>query len=78
MDIRVTVSHPEAFLPILQECLANRQPASIIYEQQGLQRAEGCIQSIDQGRVWLEDGQSIALEQLVAVNGVFIDSYAQC
>ncbi|WP_143104023.1 hypothetical protein [Thermoflavifilum thermophilum] len=78
MDTRITVSDAKRFLPMLKDCFEKRLPVSLIVDDGGLCRAEGYIDRMDDTCLILEDGQLIRIEKLAAVNGIFIDSYAQC
>jgi len=78
MDTRVTVSDVKGFLPMLKDCFEKRLPVSLIVDDGELRRAEGYIDRMDDTYLILEDGRSIHMEKLAAVNGIFIDSYAQC
>lgn len=78
MDKRVTVSAAKDFLPLLQQCAQEGKPVFLIVDEGGLRREEGRILRLDDAHLWLENHRVVSIERLAAVNGVFIDSYAQC
>jgi hypothetical protein len=78
MDTRVTVATAKDFLPILRSCSEKGLPVSLIVDEGELRRAEGCIAKIDDVSLTLQDGHMFRIAKLAAVNGIFIDSYAQC
>jgi len=82
MDCRVTIAENESFRGMVLDCLRNHQRAEMIYDHNGLTRAGGMVVSVTgEGKaemVTLDSGETVAMAEIVAVNGVFADDYAGC
>ena len=82
MDIRETLSVEENFEAIIKDLQKSNMKASIIYDQNGMTRAEGIIASVNLIEkipyFRYESGQKIALNSLIAVNGMFLPAYSEC
>lgn len=82
MDQRITLGKGESFINMLTECWNNKQVVALLYDDQGLARAGGLIKkivSIPSGFIIrLQSGLRLDISKIVAVNGVFLDSYSEC
>ncbi len=81
MDTKTTIP-PEKFYPIVIELFEKKQAAAILYEDNGVTRANGLIESVFErdGKRWLrlEDQTEIRIDKLYAVNGLFSSDYSEC
>ena len=70
------------FLVELERCIQTSYPASMMVDVDGLESVEGTIISINKDTepisIHLESGQNIALNTLVAINGIFDQKYLGC
>lgn len=82
MDSRRTLPAGESFIRMLTECMDRKQPVALLYDDHGLTRGGGMISRIaydpPPGMIQLDNGLQVALSGIVAVNGVFLDSYSEC
>lgn len=78
MDCRITLDPKDSFLEMLMLCKEENRTAEMLMDINGLERAGGHIQSIEGGEVMLESGQRIVINTIVALNGIFAESYAGC
>jgi len=78
MDCRVTIGAKENFPDLLRRCMEENMKAEMLLDKNGLERAGGYVKSLDNEKVILEDGQEIELQYIVAVNGIFAESYSGC
>jgi len=82
MDRRKTLEKNETFLEMLTVCMKEKQKVAMLLDDHGLDRAEGWIKAIHPREtpacLELESGQKIEIGSVVAVNGVFSDSYSEC
>lgn len=82
MDMRQTIVDRQAFGKMLQELKDNQQKASLLYEQQGIERAEGFITKLaftaGGGTVTLHTGLTVNINAIVAINGSFLSDYSEC
>ncbi|MCS6991931.1 MAG: hypothetical protein NZL95_08730 [Chitinophagales bacterium] len=81
-DQRKTLDCGSNFYDMLHSCFVAQEPVRLLYDKGGMQRAEGIIQHIDppgpESSIKLTNGQRIAINDIVAVNGVFSDEYTEC
>jgi hypothetical protein len=85
MDTRQTLPPKGSFQSILEELFRNKQEAGILYEDNGVTRANGLITSLydKDGKQWMQldakEGKiDIAIDKLYAVNGTFTSDYSEC
>ncbi len=82
MDTRATLPPGGSFYNTVLELQRNKQEASILYEDNGVTRANGIITSIFEkdGKQWmrLNDETDVAIDTLYAVNGTFTSDYSEC
>jgi len=82
MDTRKTIPTGGSFYPLVMELFLRREEAAILYDDNGVTRANGLIESIfeREDRQWLKlaDQTEIRIDQLLAVNGTFSADYSEC
>lgn len=85
MDTRQTLPPKGSFQSILEELFRNKQEAGILYEDNGVTRANGLITSLYEkdGKQWMQldakEGKiDISIDKLYAVNGTFTSDYSEC
>ncbi len=82
MDCRLTIGESESFREMLTECMTKKEKVEMIYDRDGLTRAGGTVDRIytvnGKEYIQLSAGETIALAEIVAVNGVFAAAYAGC
>lgn len=70
------------FLQELERCLQSDYPASLMLDINGLSSLDGkvskIITNIEPIVIELESGESISLDQIVAINGIFDQKYLGC
>jgi hypothetical protein len=81
-DTRKTIPGNGSFYPVVKELFESKQNAGILYEDNGVTRANGYITALfdKDGKSWIKlDGHlEIAVDQLYAVNGTFSSDYSEC
>jgi hypothetical protein len=82
MDLRNTLAQDETFMVILNECFSKNTKVALILDNDGLEKMEGKIISIESNikePFFILDNGSLILEKsLIAVNGMFVPSYSEC
>ena len=82
MDKRETIPTGGTFYPIVKELFEKKQKVGILYDDNGVTRANGLIESLFErdGHQWLklEDQTEIRIDKLYAVNGTFSSDYSEC
>lgn len=82
MDSRKTLVVAETFRQMLLELFHSKTKASLLYDDEGLSRAEDYISDIkDDGTdsfIILGNGQKIPINTIIAVNGTFLSQYSEC
>ncbi|MBZ4191757.1 hypothetical protein [Niabella beijingensis] len=75
MDYKTILDTTADVLEALQSCIEQRQPVSLLYDDNGWERAEGKIRGLtrDNGAdlLILENGITLEVTKIVAVNGAF-------
>ena len=70
------------FLQELERCLHAGYRASLMLDINGLSRLEGKVSQINSNIepivIELESGETISLEQIIAINGIFDQKYLGC
>lgn len=81
MDKRETFANIDSLKTILSNLYQQKQKASLLIDKDGLTRVEGIITHMQQNgstaTITVGD-KLIALEQIIAVNGIFRDDYTEC
>ncbi|MGX5817204.1 hypothetical protein ACWKWU_03360 [Chitinophaga lutea] len=81
-DSRKTLPAKGSFFEQVFSLYEQRQVASVLYDDNGVTRANGLIAEIfdKDGDKWirLEDGTEIRISSLIAVNGTFSSDYSEC
>ncbi len=82
MDTRATLAPGGSFYDKVMELHKNKQEASILYEDNGVTRANGIITSVFEkdGKQWmrLNDELDVEIGSLYALNGTFTSDYSEC
>lgn len=82
MDKRVAIPRGGSFYPVVKELFENKQKAAILYDDNGVTRANGHIERLFErdGHQWLqlEDQTEIRIDKLYAINGTFSSDYSEC
>lgn len=82
MDTRTTIPTGGSFFPLILELFEKKQDAALLYEDNGVTRANGIIESVfdRDGQRWLrlEDQTEVRIDKLYAVNGTFSADYSEC
>lgn len=82
MDQRIILKTNERFDGLLQEIKENNEPARLLYDDNGIQRANGMIVGLElkdgDRLVTLDNGQKIFIDNIIGANGVFKDDYTEC
>jgi hypothetical protein len=82
MDCRITLTKNESFLTKLQDSYLSAKKVYLLFDQNGMTRAEGLIKAIFTDAtgttIEMEDGLKIALEKIIALNGIFLPEYGEC
>lgn len=72
----------ESFLKELEHCLLNQYTASMMLDINGLVSLDGKVKKINHHLtpilIELDSGESISLDQMVAINGIFDQRYLGC
>lgn len=81
-DTRQTIPANGSFYELIVALYEQQQQASILYEDNGVTRANGMITEIfdQEGVKWfrLNDGTEVRIDKLYAVNGTFSSDYSEC
>ncbi|RYG05384.1 MAG: hypothetical protein EOO02_03930 [Chitinophagaceae bacterium] len=81
-DKRETLPVNATFFKTISELFEKKQKAGILYEDNGVTRANGMLTSFFEkdGKYWftLDDQPAIELSKLYAVNGIFASDYSEC
>lgn len=82
MDTRETLKANENFNHLLLSSKKDDEKTSLLFDDNGLTRAEGKITTIDLEAkapyIILTDGTQVFIESIIAVNGIFKDDYTEC
>lgn len=81
-DTRQTLPAKGSFYELIVSLFKEQQQASVLYEDNGVTRANGLVAEIfdKEGEQWfrLADGTEIRIDSLYAVNGTFSSDYSEC
>jgi hypothetical protein len=79
MDQRETLHSGSSFLVLLQEAFARGEKVSIMYDYEGLDRAQGFITTLTDTALQLDTLPApIPVAAVVAVNGLFRSDFSTC
>jgi len=84
MDQRETFDNPQRLLALVMNAHQQKQPSAFLLDNDGLQRIEGIItsiekqQNINNTKITVADKNEILLEQIIGINGVFRSDYSEC
>jgi predicted LPLAT superfamily acyltransferase len=82
MDKRQTLHGTETFLEQLQAAFKAGEKVHLLVDKEGIERTEGIIKDIHPNAqppvLNLQNGDSIPIQQIVAVNGIFRPEYGEC
>ena len=82
MDSRQTLVVLDTFEQMLEELYKSNGKVALLYDDNGITRAEGYIREYisgeNQKNMVLDSGATIAIKKIVAVNGVFLSDYSEC
>ncbi len=81
-DTRQTIPANGSFYELILALYEQQQQASVLYEDNGVTRANGMISEVfeQEGAKWfrLNDGTEVRIDKLYAVNGTFSSDYSEC
>ncbi|WP_341836578.1 hypothetical protein WJU16_01590 [Chitinophaga pollutisoli] len=81
-DTRKTLPVKSSFYELIVALYEQQQTASVLYEDNGVTRANGLIKDLfdKEGEKWfrLADDTEIRIDSLYAVNGTFSSDYSEC
>jgi len=82
MDQRTTLDSNEKFDSLLREAKKNGESIRLLYDDGGLQRAEGRIIILDlealHPSIVLDNDCRIFVDSIIGLNAVFRDDYSEC
>ena len=82
MDSRETVKKKEEFLQILQIAHQAGNNVNLLMDDEGISRAGGIITKLNteaaEPFIELNNGLTVPLQSIVAVNGIFLPEYSEC
>lgn len=82
MDARETLPVNDTFMEHLKEAYQSGIKVYLLIDDEGLVRAEGIIKAISTDNInpfiELDNGLSIEVKKIVAVNGLFLPEYGEC
>lgn len=82
MDQRITLKKNEKFDALLQQIKSDNESARLLYDDNGMERAEGMIKELNlqakEPFIILDNDQKIIIENILGVNGIFKDDYTEC
>ncbi|HVZ96884.1 MAG TPA: hypothetical protein VG847_08415 [Chitinophagaceae bacterium] len=82
MDQRQTLKIGEDIIDLLLPLMQNNEVARILYDDSGIERAEGMLTAIEaqasRPYIILSAGQKIFIDTIIAFNGIFKADYTEC
>ena len=82
MDCRLTIDKNDSFLKMLQAAHISGEAVNLIYDDNGMTRAEGRINTIltdtPEPTIELNTGLKIPVKAIIALNGIFLPEYGEC
>ena len=81
-DSRETLPVNSNFYQLVVQCFEQKVQAGILYEDNGVTRANGMITAVFEkdGKRWmqLDNKLDITIDSLYAINGIFASDYSEC
>ena len=81
-DTRETLPVKGSFYDIFFSLYQNKEAASILYDDNGITRANGKIMQLNEQKespyLVLDNGVQININSIIAVNGIFASDYSEC
>ena len=81
-DIRETLPAKGNFYEIILSLYEKKEPANIMYDDNGLTRTNGYIKKLSERTecpcLELDNGLQININSIIAVNGIFASDYSEC
>lgn len=82
MDSRQTLHTNETFMDLLKSCYTAREKVYVLVDEEGITRTEGFITAFHASELnpsfVLDHLTTIAVQNLIAVNGIFRPEYGEC
>jgi hypothetical protein len=82
MDVRETLPSGGSFYAIVVQLFNDRQKAAILYEDNGVTRANGFIEQVfekdGKSIMKFDNGLEVDISKLYAINGMFSSDYSEC
>ena len=82
MDCRITLGADETFLDLLVTSLKKQEKVFLLIDEEGISRKEGFLREVHAKGpnpfIEMEDGTTVALQAIIAVNGIFLPGYSEC
>ena len=82
MDVRETLPSGGSFYAIVVKLFNDRQKAAILYEDNGVTRANGFIEQVfekdGKSIMKFDNGLEVDISKLYAINGMFSSDYSEC
>ncbi len=82
MDCRLTLHASETFLELLRAANQSGQKVYLLIDDTGISRTEGFVSEIHTNTsspvIELDNGTTVELAKIVAVNGIFRPEYSEC
>ena len=82
MDCRITLGNNETFIELLNQARTTGEKVAMLIDDNGLDRMEGFVATVSPTGaspfIEMTDGRKMALNKIVAVNGIFLPEYGGC
>ena len=84
MDQRQTFDDKQELLSFVTSISNEKIKAFLLVDKEGLTRVEGMITSVMQAgdipdtRIIIDNGDTILLKEIIAINGLFRSDYSEC
>jgi hypothetical protein len=81
-DVRETLPVHGNFYSLILSLFENRETANILFDNNGITRANGLIKEISERNksqfLVLDNDLKIGIHSIIAVNGIFSSDYSEC
>ena len=82
MDCRLILGKNDSFFKMLHSSYESGDKVYLLYDENGMTRAEGFIKSIHNDgtdtMIELENELKIPVKDIMALNGIFLPEFAEC
>jgi len=84
MDQRQTFDNSHQLFEFVSSVFQQKQKAALLIDKEGLVRVEGLITAIkqqddlDETGIVIDNGETVVLKQIIAINGLFRSDYSEC